>query len=310
LIVAMLTWSASSLTLAFAVSAGPMSSLLGNPEAAAHFDYCAWSVEESGVLDVAEAALVEDAHGVSEREQAAALLIKAGLQVAASNPGSEACRRVFKTGDQRFERALSRRQRQVRRNDDYDPADDARVAEAQSRITAQWVADQSGRMAYLDLATPDRSGTEFWAQRRATAHVVSIDAGSTELMRELLREFDWIDRERFGNRVSAHAWLLVQHADDHPDLQKLALERMAAHLDNGGVRARDYAFLWDRVAVNTGRLQRYGTQPGDACTSDGRLELKPVEDPDALDARREAIGLGPAAADLAQMVKQRCGVAR
>jgi len=126
-------------------------------------------------------------------------------------------------------------------------------------------------------------------------------------MRELLLDYDWIDAHRFGLRVSSHAWILVQHADDHPDFQAEVLERMEAYLDNEGVRPRDYAYLFDRVAVNTGQLQRYGTQPANQCNADGSLDLQPVEDIETLDERRAGIGLGPYRADLEAMASGRCG---
>ena len=129
-------------------------------------------------------------------------------------------------------------------------------------------------------------------------------------MRDLLTRFDWIDSHRFGGTVSSHAWILVQHADDHPDFQRLALDRMRAHLDDGGVRPRDYAYLWDRVAVNHGQLQRYGTQPADVCNADGTLNFKPMEDPDRVDERRRSVGLGPAREDLARMARERCRMGR
>jgi hypothetical protein len=126
------------------------------------------------------------------------------------------------------------------------------------------------------------------------------------MMRGLLERYDWIDSHRFGGRVAAHAWILVQHADDHPDFQTEALRRMEAYLESGGVRARDYAYLFDRVAVNTGELQRYGTQPAATCNEDASLDLKPVEDLDGLDARRATMGLGPYLGELEAMAAQRC----
>ena len=78
------------------------------------------------------------------------------------------------------------------------------------------------------------------------------------------------------------------------------------YLATGGVSKKNYAYLWDRVAVNHDREQRYGTQPDWDC-KDGKLELRPVEDPDNLDARRTEMGLGPVEQALAQMAANVCG---
>jgi hypothetical protein len=281
-----------------------MAQSLPSHTAAAALPYCA-DAPDGAMRARAEAVVAPDARDATERDEASALLIRAGIRIAKAN-GDAACGKVFTEGQQRFARALERQTARVRSNASYDKSAMARIAEVQAQLTAQWVADQAGRMAYLDLQTTDRTGAAFWAQRLATANAVATDAVSTEMMRALLREFDWIDNHRFGTRVASRAWILVQHADDHPDFQQLALDRMATHLATGGVRPSDYAHLWDRVAVNTGKPQRYGTQPTTTCNPDGTLDLRAVEDPAQLDARRRTMGLGPAAAELERKAAERC----
>jgi hypothetical protein len=97
----------------------------------------------------------------------------------------------------------------------------------------------------------------------------------------------------------------VQHADDDPDFQTLALGRMEPYLKSGRVKPANYAFLWDRVAVNTGKKQRYGTQPTWECT-DGKLELQPLEDPDNVNKRRAAMNMDTAEEGLENMARGVC----
>lgn len=285
--------------------------LVDDPEGAARFDYC----DTTTPLDAETRGLVEkrlsgDRDGVSEAQQAAALLIRAGADIAAAQPNERACRAVFARGRVTFDRALAANIRSIGRNVGRDRAEDPDIRRVQAVITDLWLADQAGRVTWSGLQTQDRTGAAFWAQRLATANAVMADARSTAALRGLLGTYDWIDRHRFGAAVSSRAWILAQHADDHPDFQRTVLERMEPHLQTGGVRPRDYAYLWDRVAVNTGGLQRYGTQPMAQCNPDGGLDLRPMEEPEAVDARRAAMGLGPAAADLAQMARERCPAAR
>jgi hypothetical protein len=86
----------------------------------------------------------------------------------------------------------------------------------------------------------------------------------------------------------------------------MALRRMEPYLENGGVRPVDYAYLHDRVAVNTGGLQRYGTQPRRECNADGSLSPQPLEDPAQVDERRAELGLGTMADAMAEMASRRC----
>jgi uncharacterized protein DUF6624 len=57
-----------------------------------------------------------------------------------------------------------------------------------------------------------------------------------------------------------------------------------------------HAMLNDRIRCFEGRPQRYGTQFD--WNAAGELSPLPIEDPDTVDARRRAIGLGPPAEDL------------
>lgn len=294
------------------IGAGPLdpTDITENPEQAARHDYCDAALAlDSDTLSLVDARLADDAVGVTESQLAAGLLVRAGTAIAAVQPDIDTCRAVFAKGQADFDTVLSLNVRIMNRNVGGDLSRDPEIRRVQTVINTLWVADQAGRVTYSTLQTRDRTGSAFWAQRLATANAVMTDARSTLALRELLKTWDWIDRHRFGSSVSSHAWILAQHADDHPDFQREVLARMEPHLENGGVRPRDYAYLWDRVAVNTGELQRYGTQPMDTCNADGTLDLKPMEDPEQVDARRATMGLGPASADREQMARERCGLA-
>ncbi len=51
----------------------------------------------------------------------------------------------------------------------------------------------------------------------------------------------------------------------------------------------DVAYLTDRVLVNEGKPQVYGTQFHEV---NGHPEPRPIEDPDSVDVRRAGVGLG------------------
>ena len=62
--------------------------------------------------------------------------------------------------------------------------------------------------------------------------------------------------------------------------------------------AGNLALLEDRVALREGRKQIYGSQL--ITDSTNKTKLQPIEDPDHVDERRAAVGLGP----LAEYLKQ------
>lgn len=299
---------ALSLSTASARAAPPLDALLQDPEAAQSFDYCAWAHApanaEGPLLDM-DAALAAESNASRERRMAAVALVVGGVRVARATDSMADCHRVIKRGDKMFVVALRGAARPFKGQAGFDRAEDAGIAAEQAAITEHWMADQAARVTYVGLQTKQESGAAFWARQRSAAHATLVDEEGTVYLQGLLERYDWIDSKRFGSAVSQHAWLLVQHADDHPDFQALALERMPPYLESGGIKRSNYAFLWDRVAVNTGRKQRYGTQPVWEC-KDGKLELQPLEDPENVDARRAGMGMGTLADGLAEMTASFC----
>lgn len=276
-------------------------------ESARDFNYCELQLEDVAVDDKLKALdtdISEPGSSSSGQAVASAVVVAAGLRIARDD--GDACAKTLTEGMKRFDSTSRRIARVMRKQNRFSRKRDARIAGIQQSIAEHWLEDQSVRQVYVALRTEERSGPAFWAFRLATGRVALADARSVALMRELLDEWDWIDRERFGTRISQFAWLLVQHADHHPELQQLALDRMKPYLGSDGIRKADYAYLWDRVAVNAGRKQRYGTQPVWACTEDGRLKLEPLEAPETVDQRRAELGMKPYQLDLDQMTAGFC----
>lgn len=67
---------------------------------------------------------------------------------------------------------------------------------------------------------------------------------------------------------------------------------MRAAVKEGKARASSLALLEDRVALGEGRPQIYGSQVIRDHTHGGRYYVRPLVDPDKVDERRAAVGLG------------------
>lgn len=118
-----------------------------------------------------------------------------------------------------------------------------------------------------------------------------IDVANTARLRAIISQHGWPGRSLVGKEGAHHAWLIAQHADRQLDFQREALELLADSVRRGDAAERDLAYLTDRVRMNEGREQVYGTQIAEV--KDGRGVPWPVEDPANLDARRAAVGLPP-----------------
>lgn len=81
---------------------------------------------------------------------------------------------------------------------------------------------------------------------------------------------------------------IIQHGSTD-DQRRLLVELEPLALA-GRFSGQRYALMYDRTAVNSGELQRYGSQM--SCV-EGRHALEPIEDEANVDARRAEMGLGP-----------------
>lgn len=93
-----------------------------------------------------------------------------------------------------------------------------------------------------------------------------------------------------GKEGSKHFWLMVQHLDKWPAFQQQVLNSMEKEVAKQNASAKDFAYLTDRVRLNTGQKQVYGTQVTyntDSCKAIPRA----LENPESVNQRRKAVGL-------------------
>ncbi len=116
--------------------------------------------------------------------------------------------------------------------------------------------------------------------------MAEIDAANTVALKALLPADGWFRNSRDGRQVTHGAWLIAQHSPDNGFRIKV-MGAMGDRLTAGDVDAMDFALTTDRVLVQQGGLQVFGSQ---ARCIGGRLALAPIADPEHVDTRRAAIG--------------------
>src|SRR5262245_37409470 len=98
---------------------------------------------------------------------------------------------------------------------------------------------------------------------------------------EIIEQHGWPGRSLVGNDAAHAAWLILQHAIGHPDLQRQGLALLQQGVARGEVPAVEAAMLEDRILVFEGKPQRYGTQfDWDA---NGQLSPFPIADEASVD---------------------------
>jgi len=111
-----------------------------------------------------------------------------------------------------------------------------------------------------------------------------VDNANEKRMNEIITRHGWPGKSLIGPDGAHQAWLIVQHCS--PPFQEKCLPLLEHAVAAGEASKRDYAFLLDRVRMHQGKPQIYGTQFMNS-------KLWTIEDPDHVDDRRRALGLGP-----------------
>ena len=158
------------------------------------------------------------------------------------------------------------------------------IEELRAELLAMMAEDQAVRTG---VAPPgdDRTADELFAAWDA------VDAANAQRMEEILDEYGWPGWSLVGEDGATAAWVLIQHADLRLPLQKRGLALLTAAVAANDASPGDLAYLVDRVRVAEGKPQVYGTQvEGDE--NGNPVPRTPIEDPEHVDERRAAVGLG------------------
>jgi len=162
------------------------------------------------------------------------------------------------------------------------------AANDRERLERMGALDQVGRRALnpIDLtllpeAERAAANAAMWAPLTAT---------DERLMAELLTMVPpegWFLKSIYGEQAASAAFLIVQHSDLENWRRFVpVLEPLVAA---GEVDGQSYGLMYDRLAQNEGRLQRYGTQ---VTCKGGKwvIDRDNIEDPANADARRREMG--------------------
>ena len=105
-------------------------------------------------------------------------------------------------------------------------------------------------------------------------------------------KYGFVGIDLAGIEGSQNFWLIVQHSDHEPEFQKEVLKQMKIEVENKNADPTNYGMLIDRVNLNTGKKQIFGTQIAYNMET-GQAFAKNLEDSLNVNERRKSIGLEP-----------------
>ena len=122
--------------------------------------------------------------------------------------------------------------------------------------------------------------------------MLRVDSVNTGWLKGVIAARGWPLRSQVGEEGANAAFLIVQHATHDTAFQASALALMERAVADSEAKGSDVAMLADRIAVQRGQKQQYGTQ---AKITGGKVILDPIEDSAHVDQRRAALGMPPLA---------------
>ena len=123
--------------------------------------------------------------------------------------------------------------------------------------------------------------------------VVAVDAKNRQRLKTIFKDFGFPTKSIVGKDAMYGVFHMIQHSDGDKDWQKAQLQNIEQAVKNGDIDGQSYAFLFDRININAGKKQRYGTQFSNVDRLNNIVELADTEDLENLDQRRMEIGMMP-----------------
>lgn len=111
-------------------------------------------------------------------------------------------------------------------------------------------------------------------------------------LEEILNQYGYPGYDLVGEKAEQAYWVMVQHSDFDPEFQKKVLVELEKQVQKDNANSRNFGLLTDRVKINTGQKQIYGTQVtyiSEKC----QAIPKPLEDSTNVNKRRAEVGLPP-----------------
>lgn len=160
----------------------------------------------------------------------------------------------------------------------------------QTELIMMYVDDQAVRGNMMnDIILKYNLDTSQITQNEA----IEVDEKNRNRLKVIFKEYSFPTRKLVGKDAMNGIFLMIQHSDMDKQWQKSQLEKIEKAVKNGDMDGQSYAYLYDRIQINSGQEQLYGTQFAKVDPINKAVELAPTEDIDYLDKRRMEIGMMP-----------------
>ena len=125
-------------------------------------------------------------------------------------------------------------------------------------------------------------------KNKARLKILRTDKKNFLKAKKIIEKYGWPTFDLIGKRASRAFWLVVQHADTDVNFQKECLNFLKRAVKENQAFPQNEAYLTDRVLINQGKKQKFGTQ---LKVKNNKLVFSPISDKKNVNKRREKYGL-------------------
>lgn len=173
---------------------------------------------------------------------------------------------------------------------------------AQTKKFNQPLADSLAKWVKVDQIAAYIRTDEYknWSDERWDKFKDSVFTTHQRILADVFKKYGYPGYDQVGKVGSNNFWLMVQHCDKQPDFQTQVLKAMKNEVDKNNADPKNFAYLTDRININTGQKQVYATQ----LTYNTKLcqaMPRPLVDSANVNIRRKQVGLEPVEVYLNQM---------
>jgi hypothetical protein len=174
----------------------------------------------------------------------------------------------------------------------------------QSKITAEHIGNVELQMEIIKMYLNDQSARgnvlldiiskyKLEEYELTKLDAVSTDKINRDRLKEIIEEFGFPTKQLVGKDAMQGIFLMIQHSDGDTEWQKQQLPNIERAVKQGEMDGQSYAYLYDRIKINGGEKQLYGTQFQSVDPINKKVELADTEDIENLDRRRMEVGMMP-----------------
>mgnify|MGYP001331349733 CR=1 FL=1 len=162
--------------------------------------------------------------------------------------------------------------------------------------TNQKLADEINKMYELDqsVQTDIMTAAQNGTSKEKIDELIKIQHETFKkhipILKKIIAENGYPTYDLVGKDAGDKFFTMIQHSDADLKFQKETLKTIEKLVKKKQANARSFAFLTDRVNINYGKPQIYGSQLD---YKDGQAVSKNLKDPKNVNKRRAELGLGP-----------------